>query len=307
MARFYREIFELEPLPRKPGDPNHYLSDGRVTLVLMPWSIRHYDGSGIVRPYADHFGFKVKSVQAVKENLQAITDVDPQLRPLPIENGPEGRARLKLFARCACHGSAHRRRWYTRRRRGMTGTAMAQQEKFIKVDGLRTRILEQGSGAPVLLLHGAALGSSADVWTDNMPAFAAKGYRAIAPDLPGFGLTENPKDYSDAYTERFLAALMEALELKRADMVGHSLSGRIGLGFAFAYPQRVGKLVVLGTGSLLPPLPAAPKPRPRRQQPHRRRSLHRNHRRPRTRASSSRTTSSSTISSRRRGWRRAIA
>jgi predicted enzyme related to lactoylglutathione lyase len=102
MARFYREIFELEPLPRKHGDPNHYLSDGRVTLVLMPWSIRHYDGSGIVRPYADHFGFKVKSVQAVKDNLQAITDIDPQLRPLPIENGPEGRARLKLFARCTC-------------------------------------------------------------------------------------------------------------------------------------------------------------------------------------------------------------
>jgi pimeloyl-ACP methyl ester carboxylesterase len=144
----------------------------------------------------------------------------------------------------------------------MTEAAMAQQEKFIKVDGLRTRILEQGSGAPVLFLHGAALGSSADVWTDNMPAFAQKGFRAIAPDLPGFGMTENPRDYSDAYTERFLGSLMDALELDRAHIIGHSLSGRIGLGFAFAHPHRVRKLVVLGTGSLLPPLPAAPKPAP---------------------------------------------
>ena len=102
VARFYEEIFELKPLPKKAGDPNHYLSDGRVTLMLMPWSILNYNGTGIVRPYADHIGFKVKSVQAVKDNLQALIDNDPQLRPLPIEAGPEGRARLKLFAGCTC-------------------------------------------------------------------------------------------------------------------------------------------------------------------------------------------------------------
>ncbi len=185
---------------------------------------------------------------------------------------------------------------------------MAQHERFINVDGLRTRILEQGSGAPVLLLHGAALGSSADVWTDNMPAFAAKGYRAIAPDLPGFGLTENPKDYSDAYTERFLAALMDALELEARGLIGHSLSGRIGLGFAFAHPQRVGKLVRARhrqpAAAAADRAQAGGRAAPARL--HRRRSLHPNRRRPRTRVSSSRTTFSTTISSRRRAWRCAI-
>ena len=129
-------------------------------------------------------------------------------------------------------------------------------ERALRVDGLRVRCLEQGKGAAVLLLHGASLGSSADVWARNLASLASHGLRVIAPDLPGFGHTENPADHSLAYRQRFVLALMDALELDRASLVGHSQAGRIAVELALREPQRVAKLVVLGTGSLLPPLEA---------------------------------------------------
>jgi 4,5:9,10-diseco-3-hydroxy-5,9,17-trioxoandrosta-1(10),2-diene-4-oate hydrolase len=127
-------------------------------------------------------------------------------------------------------------------------------ERSLRVDGLSVRYLEEGEGAPVLLLHGASLGSSADVWTRNLPALAAYRLRALAPDLPGFGGTDNPQDRSVAYRRRFILCLMDALGIERASLVGHSQSGRVAVDLAFSHPQRVAKLVVLGTGSLLPPL-----------------------------------------------------
>ena len=128
------------------------------------------------------------------------------------------------------------------------------QENFIGVDGLRIRTLEEGSGSAVLLLHGASLGSSADVWTGNLPGLAAHGLRVIACDLPGFGLSDNPEDGSVAYRTRFVLAFMDALRLRKAHLIGHSQSGRIAVSLALEQSERVSKVIVLGTGSLLPPL-----------------------------------------------------
>ena len=100
LADFYAEAFGFARQARKPGDPNHYLSDGRVTLVLMPWSILDYAGGGIARPGPDHIGFGVESLAAVKERLASVADGNPHLRPFPVGAGPEGEARLKLFERC---------------------------------------------------------------------------------------------------------------------------------------------------------------------------------------------------------------
>lgn len=130
-------------------------------------------------------------------------------------------------------------------------------ERALRVDGLRVRCLEQGKGAAVLLLHGASLGSSADVWGRNLAPLAAHGLRAIAPDLPGFGHTDNPVDHSLGYRQRFVTMLIDALELERVALVGHSQAGRIALELAFSAPQRVAKTVVVATGSLLPPLEGA--------------------------------------------------
>jgi len=126
--------------------------------------------------------------------------------------------------------------------------------RTLRVDGLNTRLLDEGEGAPVILLHGASLGSSADVWVPNLAPLAAHGLRVIAPDLPGFGGTDNPADHSLAYRRRFVLGLMRALELDRAAFLGHSQAGRIAVELAFAEPERVARIVVLCTGSLLPPL-----------------------------------------------------
>jgi pimeloyl-ACP methyl ester carboxylesterase len=129
------------------------------------------------------------------------------------------------------------------------------KENFIEVEGLSIRYVEEGGGPPVLLLHGASLGSSADVWTGNLSGLAAHGLRVIACDQPGFGLSDNPTDPSVAYRTRFVLAFMDALHLPKAHLVGHSQSGRIAVSLALEHGERVSRVVVLGTGSLLPPLP----------------------------------------------------
>lgn len=133
------------------------------------------------------------------------------------------------------------------------------KENFVRVDGLRVRYLEHGSGPAALLLHGASLGSSADVWADNLPALSGYGLRVIAFDQPGFGLSDDPADHSVAFRTRFVLAFMGAMQLQRAHLVGHSQSGRIAVSLAFDEPRRISKIVVLGTGSLLPPLPGGNK------------------------------------------------
>lgn len=133
------------------------------------------------------------------------------------------------------------------------------REGFIDVEGLRIRYLEQGSGPCVLLLHGASLGSSADVWTENLPDLATYGLHVIAFDQPGFGLSDDPPDHSVGFRKRFIPAFVDALQFDHAYLGGHSQSGRIALDLAFADPRRFPKIVVVGTGSLLPPLPGATK------------------------------------------------
>ena len=106
LAEFYVDILGLRAVERTPKDANFYLSDGRVTLVLMPWRISDYAGTGIVRPGPDHIGFEVEDLEAVRQRLQALGDNNPHLRPMPLA-GPEGEARLKLFAAC-CPLGQHR-------------------------------------------------------------------------------------------------------------------------------------------------------------------------------------------------------
>jgi 2-hydroxy-6-oxonona-2,4-dienedioate hydrolase len=128
-------------------------------------------------------------------------------------------------------------------------------ERFVEVDGLRTRILEEGSGPATLLLHGASLGSSCDIWSGNLAALAARGLRVIAPDLPGFGETTNSSDHSAEFRVRFVLRLLDGLRIDRAHVVGHSQSGQLAVKLGIDHPERIGSIVVVGTASLLPPLP----------------------------------------------------
>ncbi len=128
------------------------------------------------------------------------------------------------------------------------------EDKYVEAAGFRIRYIEQGSGPAVLLFHGASLGSSADVFRRNMGPLSAAGRRVIAFDFPGFGLSSYTEDGSVALKKKVTLALMDALGIDKAAMVGHSQAGNIAVGLALEAPERVTHVFVLGTGSLLPPL-----------------------------------------------------
>jgi pimeloyl-ACP methyl ester carboxylesterase len=127
------------------------------------------------------------------------------------------------------------------------------KDKFVTVDGLRLRYIEEGEGPVVLLLHGASLGSSADVFIRNLSPLARAGFRVIAYDQPGFGLSDVPTDHSPAYRRDSIPKFLDAIGVKKAALVGHSQAGNPAVQLALQQPERYSHIVVLGTGSLLPP------------------------------------------------------
>lgn len=100
LAQFYMDVFELRPTEKPADDKNFYLSDGRVTLMIMPWKITDFDRTGIERPALDHLGFKVENLESLKSELTSLTEKNHHLRPSPVGGGPEGKARLDLFKKC---------------------------------------------------------------------------------------------------------------------------------------------------------------------------------------------------------------
>jgi catechol 2,3-dioxygenase-like lactoylglutathione lyase family enzyme len=102
VAEFYRTVFDLTELEKPGGDPNHYLSDGKVTLAVLPWQITDFAGSGIERPALDHIGFKVESMTAFKADLEKFTSANPSPEDRP-EKNPEREVRRELFSKC-CFG-----------------------------------------------------------------------------------------------------------------------------------------------------------------------------------------------------------
>ena len=99
MARFYIDVLELSEQNAKPGDPNHYLTDGKMTLMIMPWQIRNYLGTSILPTGMDHVGFTVESVDKLKEDVEEMVGVNPVLNPIPVGKGKESGARLELLKR----------------------------------------------------------------------------------------------------------------------------------------------------------------------------------------------------------------
>jgi catechol 2,3-dioxygenase-like lactoylglutathione lyase family enzyme len=98
MADFFRDVFELAPANKKPGDRNHYVTDGHMTLVIMPWDITDYEGTGIITPGMDHIGFRVENIEAFKQDVERLAADNPRLAPAPM-TGKEGKALEQLFRR----------------------------------------------------------------------------------------------------------------------------------------------------------------------------------------------------------------
>ncbi|HEY1160518.1 MAG TPA: alpha/beta hydrolase [Terracidiphilus sp.] len=118
-------------------------------------------------------------------------------------------------------------------------------------DGTRIYYKDWGSGPSVVFSHGWPL--SADAWDDQMVFLASKGYRAIAHDRRGYGRSSQPWDGNDMDTYADdLAALTEALDLKEAVHVGHSMGGgEVARYIGRHGTKRVAKAVLIGA---VPPL-----------------------------------------------------
>ncbi len=108
----------------------------------------------------------------------------------------------------------------------------------------RISIMEAGTGTPVLAVHG--LGGTKGSFLPTIAALADR-FHVIAGDLPGFGDSDKP--IGAAYDARFFAdamvALLDALGLQRAHLIGNSLGGRVVLELALRQPGRAGHLVLL--------------------------------------------------------------
>ena len=99
MALFYKDVFQLEERNAKPGDKNHYLTDGKVTLVIQPYSIKNYIGTNVLPTGLDHFGFSVESGDKVKEDLDEAVGANPLMSGVPLGRGKEGARRLEQIGR----------------------------------------------------------------------------------------------------------------------------------------------------------------------------------------------------------------
>src|SRR5438128_8513824 len=83
-AEFYRDVFELEPVNRKSATAGHCLTDGRVTLAILPWSIPVFEGMSIKRPCPDHIGFHVENLEAFKTRVADVAGMNPYLASMPL-------------------------------------------------------------------------------------------------------------------------------------------------------------------------------------------------------------------------------
>ena len=116
-------------------------------------------------------------------------------------------------------------------------------------NGIKTNYLEAGKGDPVVLIHGSGPGvTSYANWRLVLPALA-ENFRVLAPDMVGFGFSERPAniEYGVQTWADQVVGLMDTLELPTAHVVGNSFGGAIALRIATQHPDRVGKLVLMGS------------------------------------------------------------
>ena len=109
VADFYVKVFELARVEKPNGGRNIYLSDGQVTLVIIPWTLSDFENTGISARGMDHIGFKVESIDKLKSDIDQAVERNFRLRPgnTIVGRGKEGRERLTMFKRTCPLGCHH--------------------------------------------------------------------------------------------------------------------------------------------------------------------------------------------------------
>ena len=130
------------------------------------------------------------------------------------------------------------------------------EEHYEVIDGIRLHYVDEGSGPPILLVHGQPTWSY--LYRKMIRPLVAAGYRCIAPDLMGFGLSDKPTDES-AYTlgrhVELVTGLVEKLQLAGVTIVGQDWGGPVGRRYAIDHQDNVRSLVILNTLVKITPVP----------------------------------------------------
>jgi haloalkane dehalogenase len=123
------------------------------------------------------------------------------------------------------------------------------EPRYIEQDGLRMHRVDEGSGSPILLLHGEPTWSY--LYRKMIPPLVAAGHRVVAPDYFGFGRSDKPALQSWYTYDRHVDSikrLVEELDLRDGTMVVQDWGGPIGLRVATEMDDRFSRLVILNTG-----------------------------------------------------------
>jgi len=138
---------------------------------------------------------------------------------------------------CACRAAA-----IPEAQRYPAGTPFRTQ--YRTVDGTRLRLIDSGSGTPVVFIHG--IGASMYGWRYQLAPLVAAGYRVVTFDNRGFGFSDKPAHgYHNAEYAHLVVSLLDSLGIASAVLVGHSMGGAIGAEVALAHPDRVRGLVLI--------------------------------------------------------------
>jgi pimeloyl-ACP methyl ester carboxylesterase len=122
--------------------------------------------------------------------------------------------------------------------------------ELIDANGLQFFVRDQGSGTPVILLHGFP--DTGDLWRKQMPALNQSGFRTIVPDMRGRGRSGKPESVSDyrlSSMVRDVTGILDALGVQRAHVVGHDWGAAVAWLLAALAPERVDRLVTISVGA----------------------------------------------------------
>jgi pimeloyl-ACP methyl ester carboxylesterase len=127
----------------------------------------------------------------------------------------------------------------------LTGSAVynltSSYGKFLSIDGVNIYVEDEGTSLnqTIVFLHG--FGGSTFSWRGNVPFFVSMGYRVVAIDMKGFGLSTKDlsSDYSHPTQAKIVGKVLDKLNIDRVVMVGHSMGTSVMLNFAHLYPQRI--------------------------------------------------------------------
>ena len=122
--------------------------------------------------------------------------------------------------------------------------------ELTEANGLKFYVRDEGSGRPVILLHGFP--DTGDLWRKQVPALVQQGFRAIVPDMRGRGRSSKPEavsGYRLSSIVRDVTGILDTLRIERAHVVGHDWGAGVAWLVAALAPERVDRLVAISVGA----------------------------------------------------------